>query len=70
METKEMTMTERKAAVAANQIYALWDQLGTDARKEYAKAMLQALDRLTPYMSATQLAKFMDFDYGVKHNYL
>jgi hypothetical protein len=64
-----MTMTERQAAVKANQIYALWETLGYNARKEHAVAFWKALDQLVPYMSGAQLAKFQDFDYAINHNY-
>ena len=62
-------MTERQAAVKANQIYALWATLGYDDRKANAVAFWRALDKLVPYMSGAQLIKFYDFDYAINHNY-
>lgn len=56
-------MTERKAAIIANKIYAA----------AYAKAISgaeasRALARLEPFMSEAQLCKLQDFLYDRQHN--
>lgn len=56
-------MTERKAAMIANKVYA-----AANAKQISAKEAMKYLDKLEPYMSAAQLAKLSDFSYAVKHN--
>lgn len=56
-------MTEHKAAQIANQIYAL-----ARAKQMTAKEAMKYLCELEPYMSGSQLAKFNDFSYAVRHN--
>lgn len=56
-------MTERQAAVFANKIYT-----AAYAKQISASDAMNYLARLEPYMSGSQLGKFSDFIYAVKHN--
>ena len=63
-------MTPRNAAIRANQIYALWETLDYEARCANVRDFMNALDRLSPFMSATQMGKLLDWDYSARNNYL
>lgn len=56
-------MNERKAAMIANKIYA-----AANVKQISAKEAMNYLDKLMPYMSGSQLAKYNDFSYAVRHN--
>ena len=60
-----MTMTERQAAVKANQYYAEWADLSHALREVYVREYSRLLGNLAPLMSQTQLAKLDDWDHGV-----
>jgi hypothetical protein len=60
-----MTMSERQAAVKANQYYAEWADLSHALREVYVREYSRLLGNLAPFMSQTQLAKLDDWDHGV-----
>jgi hypothetical protein len=60
-----MTMSERQAAVKANQYYAEWADLSHDLRGVYVREYSRLLGNLAPFMSQTQLDKLADWDHGV-----
>jgi hypothetical protein len=58
-----MQMTERKAGKLCNQIYAL-----VNAKKLSYREADEMLDKLSPWMSGTQFAKYLDWTNMTRSN--
>ena len=64
-----MLLTERNAAILANQIYTAFYALPWEERKPVASKVLQKLNSMSHVMSTTQYCKLLDFTYDVQHNH-
>ena len=56
-------MTERKAGMIANKIYK-----AVEAKQLSYREALTMLDKLSPFMSASQFCKHLDFTTMCRHN--
>ena len=64
-----MALTERNAAILANQLYTAFYALPWAERKPVASQVLAKLNSMSHAMSTTQYCKLLDFTYDVQHNY-
>ena len=64
-----MLLTERNAAILANQLYTAFYALPWEERRPVASQVLAKLNTMSHFMSTAQYCKLLDFTYDVQHKY-